>query len=395
MKKNKQAIGIVNGIYFYNILQNKIVIWYVTYVTCQEQDFFLLFEEIPLILLNNVDKPKVLLQYPEVCELDILILDMRMRLNNPILKLIYSSPSSLWNFTIREDKVLEKIDSIQCSNCIDTYPTYLSGAYMHCEGVMEIESENNLQDKVIQPDSTWTSFMMRNLKVSDIEVHIKTKSGFYSCSSQENTTYKAPKKSKEDMLDILDIFTPLQHLVTIGGTQITLKILTTPFNVLWVNPETKWNCVLPEFFRALYNKVYTNFSGVKPVISYVFPAATSFGTYFQPYFGAFPFVRCQFGLPRKVNPFDISINEEACILLEFWPFKNSTLGDILLIPQMSNLTIIDNHLIESCGEEENNINFWPLWTSEINGRLCQELESKIEGLDLKNFYKKSTHPYKN
>nr|BEG23032.1 helicase-primase subunit [Macronycteris gammaherpesvirus 1] len=365
MTDPKVTEGRLVGIYFYNVYkEGGLIIWYVSYMPSDsnELDFVLVVHELSrqhLMLLPND------FQNPTVQELGLktILWEQQIRLENQWISKMYSNKSSLLLFIQNSNKLLIGLEIAAKAH---TPNPFLSGAYLFSQSNQSFSC--NLQLSDADSNKIWSHEMIRSMTVNDISIFIKTTWGIYECHSDPDEPVN--KQSKINKIKVTDVFQTLDHVLTWKNYKIKLKLITTRFQVLFVNPEGVWNACIPEFFRALFGKVLLGFAGLPPTYFYVFPTAVSQGTPFPPLFPAFPFTKIIFHSPQK-----ITINElhdeyfEDFILLHWSPFSFSDMGDAIICPQKP-------HVLE------NSPSMWPLGVCELNSKLCEEnLQHQIKITD--------------
>ncbi|ADW24382.1 helicase-primase [Cricetid gammaherpesvirus 2] len=202
--------------------------------------------------------------------------------------------------------------------------TPLRGAFLWCAGDQNIPPHG--EDSQVDTLTQWTIDIRNNLSITSPQVFLKTSLGNYIYESQKEDE---AKKSKIESIKILDIFNPCEFNVTINERSIKILFYHTPYDVLWIHPDCRWNGCLAEFYRALHTKLYSNFQGLAPVFCYMFPGAINDGTHFDPSFPAFPFCCLLYGLPCSIDTTYVTRkgNRILCHLPEI---KNTPLADKLL-----------------------------------------------------------------
>ncbi|AMA67396.1 helicase-primase subunit [Vespertilionid gammaherpesvirus 1] len=359
MSRTEVVCGKLMGIYFYNVHKEaKIIIWYVTYIPYPftgPEDFVLVIGELSQDVLNTMpldtNKPTT-----QELRLNCILWEQQVRLQNQWIRKLYKNQHRTLLFEKNASKILVGLKADISTNIPEAH---LSGAYLFSQSNQSFNFNVSSEEKE-EKNTIWYHTMIKNMSVSNIDITIKTKDGLYSCataSHRGNENYSA-KQAKLDVLQITDIFRPVTHTFQWGIYTIALNLTHTNFHILWTNDDSYWNGCLVEFFRALFGKLMSGFSGLPPAYMYMFPGATPSGSYFRPYFPAFPFTKIVFGTPEKIthSQLDSSLNEK--IFLHMYPFLKTYLADFILAPN-----ICTNPLSDQCLQ-------WPLWTCDINPNIC-------------------------
>ncbi|UTM04898.1 helicase-primase subunit [Equid gammaherpesvirus 2] len=245
-------------------------------------------------------------------------------------------------------------------------------------------------------EKLWFRGMVEDMSVSDVDIVIRTARGVYSCPGGDGgeegdgaeggdggvggagdgagagggSSGKPPagKRGRPTRLRITDLFRPVDCELAWRGRAVKLRPVLADFDVMWANPESAWNCCLPEFFRALLARTTRDFEGLPPALLYVFPAACREGSRFPPHFAGFPFFRVLFEPMRRVTADWLVAGDDrppGGILLHHPPFFRSRLADRVLCPGLRGDEIVRR-------ARAGGGNCWPLFATELNEGLCPE-----------------------
>ncbi|QFN51627.1 ORF 40 [Macacine gammaherpesvirus 5] len=344
--------------------REKLIIWQVHLLVCQQcgiqGDAAYLFVTETLSNTDWGNIPAINRHAPSINEhgRNYMQWELRTRLRNPIIQSLSRQPGAV-NVRVSEPNMV----IVGCERALDhSCSVRVTGAYLHCDTTMDFSL-----DSVVSPTREfWFSEMFSHCLVSNIEVYLKTTGGLYYRASSAT---QCRKRAKDGALGILDIFNCESREIQVAGQKYTLSIATATFHVLWVDEACMWNGALAEFFRALHNKLFGDREGVAPTLTYVCPGATPEGTPFPPYFSAFPHLPLVFGRPRRLDVTAVQELPKAQIAVHWPPFKDSILGDQLLIPGIS-------------PKKPGTVPVrWPLWVEDVNLSLCETTESVARIVD--------------
>ncbi|QDQ69248.1 helicase-primase subunit [Colobine gammaherpesvirus 1] len=317
--------GHLLGVYFHSVnITRSVIVWQVNFLPVfpgdgETQHYFAVAEVDPGKLMCV---PGVSTHRPSVTQhaVSLALWELPLRLNNPILRTLDELSSGVVVLRVTDDRVLLGAETSLIT--VDT--RVLTCAYLHCESSLTYPDSS---PRFSGTREFWHGEIYGECDIGEIGVYLKTRRGLYQCHSGQAQT---PKREK-GRLDILDVFLCREYKIKLQGSLVVLLVAHVPdFHVLWTNPASKWNGVLPEFLRALHDKLFGGRDGLPPAWMYVFPGAVPHGTTFDPYLPSFPCLPLRYGSPEKVDRVGAWRLCDPRILAHFEGILRTTVADVLL-----------------------------------------------------------------
>lgn len=279
------------GVHLYGFIDRyNLVVWLVSHLNSASQDlssFFLVVETLTdpsrRVDLRNARRSGN--------AVDFCALDAKLRRQNQILGVILTNPQSEFCVTVNSAQIATNIrvsrpraeDYKLESGSLDVRAKCLGGKNVRCGGGGE---------------PTRVEFF-------DLEVVATTPQGTYTYPKNRLERTTAPPLTVDDIFRRLDLDLGLESAsISPGAARRAppsgplLRIVIPRVHVFYVNEEAVWNTGLGEFFRLLYETVYGNFEGDKPLF---ISSRSTDSTFFPfPHFPAFPFATLEFDSPAFV-----------------------------------------------------------------------------------------------
>nr|AIA82785.1 helicase-primase complex component [Bovine gammaherpesvirus 4]QJC19167.1 helicase-primase complex component [Bovine gammaherpesvirus 4] len=347
------------GLHFYTVIPGKFCVWYVTYVSQGNEtvdSFAFIVTKLSKTELDSFPNLQPPPYNAYLLNLELMVWELQVRLQNPLIRKLMGNQKGTFIITTTQDKIILDVQVQET----EVQPT-LSGAYLVCDSTQTFNCGSATEEPRMICDY-WYPKMLQGSSVEDIEVYIKCTLGVYNCSSSA-CKKPANKKTRGD-LQICDLFSPMDHQLTLENEVYTFRVYSAPFHFLWVNKDALWNGCLSEFFRALHNRIFNNFKGFIPPLTYAFPGGAPGPTEFGAHFGAFPFTLLFFESPSRAAPDAMAYRLCPSILLSWIPTSIRPVTDCLLT---RGITFVPN----------NTISMWPLLVQDVNIKLQEE---ETEGL---------------
>ncbi|ACY41112.1 helicase-primase subunit [Wood mouse herpesvirus] len=323
----------------YNIsMPHKIGIWVITTLKTSTWDLCVFFriEQLSATVPHIPGELDTSPMSPFMHNENICLFDLLMRDQSPVLRKISNLGRVKLGTSGKEILAVEEVEN--------GLTHQLTGGYLMCFGTSVCREE------ACGTLTSWKEHLLKDFNLCQPQVYLKTSRGVYVYDSRDTS----PKKARLDSLTIEEIFSPVDTILHVAGSPITVRTFKTPFHILWVDNDSVWNGYLSEFFRALYVKLYGNFFGLKPILAYVFPAAVESPTFFTTIFTSFPFLCLRFGKPVKTS----------CVHLQ-----RDCLKILAKLPNVIRSPLADK-VLDIKVLKKPITNMWPLLTRELNGSLA-------------------------
>ncbi|AAB66408.1 helicase-primase [Murine herpesvirus strain 4556] len=331
----------VLNVSLYNIsMPHKTGIWVITALKTATWDLCAFFrleqlsETVPHIPGEMDPRPMSPFMHNE----NICLFDLLMRYQSPLLRKLINLGRMKLGTSGKEILAVEEVETALTHQ--------LTGGYLMCFGTT-IRQEDD-RGKL----TSWKEHLLKDFNLCQPQVYLKTCRGVYVYDSRDIPA----KKGRLDSLTIEDIFSPVDTILHVAGSPITVRTFETPFHILWIDKDSVWNGYLSEFFRALYVKLYGNFIGLKPILAYVFPAAVESPTFFNTIFTSFPFLCLRFGKPVKTS----------CVHLQ-----KDCLKILAKLPNVIRSPLADK-VLDIKAQKKPITSMWPLLTKELNGSFAED-----------------------